>query len=359
MLIFCIYNTTINLIYHKDIHPLGRINHIPRVLATTYGLFITWQVLGASLLDTQYIWIIPTCFFWPHIALLATNISSNGRRQEEINMHFDAFLTSLVVLAAPIYSFAATIITVLIANALFVGSYRLMFTTMLVVVFTVLISSSILPELHLLDEQLNTTISSSIFLLIYLSAFALTVYTLTRKLIKLNSKVKTLSLTDPLTSCYNRLYLEDSLNKEIQRSYRFKVPLTVIFADLDHFKQINDQEGHNAGDIVLKQFVQLVNTSIRNNVDWIARYGGEEFIIILPNTSAENGAKLANRIREIVSQHSFVLADKPLHVSCSFGVTEIDFNKDELNAEQLTSNADQALYKAKEQGRNRVEIFSE
>ena len=234
-----------------------------------------------------------------------------------------------------------------------------MFSTMLVVVSTVLIGAITLPDLHLLDEQLNTIIASSIFLLIYLSAFALAVYKLTRQLIKLNSKVKTLSLTDPLTHCYNRLYLEDSLNKEIQRSYRFKIPLTVIFADLDHFKKINDQEGHNAGDIVLKEFVQLVSTSIRNNVDWIARFGGEEFIITLPNTSAENGAKLANRIREKVSQHNFVLADKPIHVSCSFGVTEIDFNKDELNAEQLTSNADQALYKAKENGRNRVEIFTE
>ncbi|WP_293747135.1 GGDEF domain-containing protein [uncultured Paraglaciecola sp.] len=347
------------MIYQKDIHPLGRINHIPRVLATTYGLLIAWLVLGSSLLDSQFIWIIPTCLFWPHFALLATNLSSNGRRQEQINMHLDAFFTSLIVLATPTYSFASTIITILIANALFVGSYRLMFSTMLVVVSTVLIGAITLPDLHLLDEQLNTIIASSIFLLIYLSAFALAVYKLTRQLIKLNSKVKTLSLTDPLTHCYNRLYLEDSLNKEIQRSYRFKIPLTVIFADLDHFKKINDQEGHNAGDIVLKEFVQLVSTSIRNNVDWIARFGGEEFIITLPNTSAENGAKLANRIREKVSQHNFVLADKPIHVSCSFGVTEIDFNKDELNAEQLTSNADQALYKAKENGRNRVEIFTE
>jgi diguanylate cyclase (GGDEF)-like protein len=230
---------------------------------------------------------------------------------------------------------------------------------MLVVVGTVLLSRSVLPELHFLDEQYDTIISSSIFLLIYLSAFALAVYKLTRQLIKLNKKVKSLSLTDPLTNCYNRLYLEDNLNKEIQRSYRFKTPLSIIFADLDHFKKINDQQGHNAGDTVLKKFVQLVNTCIRNDVDWVARYGGEEFIITLPNTNAENGAVLANRIRQEVSQCRFISGKKSFQVSCSFGISEINLNGNELNAEQLTSNADQALYKAKDKGRNRVEIFAE
>jgi diguanylate cyclase (GGDEF)-like protein len=293
---------------------------------------------------------------WPHLALIATSKSSNGKRQEEINIHFDAFFTCLVLLAVPIYSFASTIIIVLITNAIFVGGYRLMLTTLLVILMTIFLGQSILPEQLLIDEQYSTIISSSIFLLIYFSLFALSVHQLTRELLKLNTKVKKLSLTDPLTSCYNRLYLDDNLDKEIQRAYRYKNPLTVLFVDLDHFKNINDQHGHNVGDIVLKKFVQLATVCIRHEVDWVARYGGEEFIIVLPNTRAENGAVTANRIREKVSQYDFILAGKSVPVSCSFGVSEINFNE-EFNAQRLTSNADKALYKAKEKGRNRVEIF--
>jgi diguanylate cyclase len=347
----------IYLFYPKDIHPSGRINHIPRVLATIYCLFIAWQVLGASIFDIQYIWIIPVSLLWPHLALIATNLSSNGNRQEEINMHLDAFLGCLIVMAVPTYSFASTFFTILIVNALFVGGYRSMLTTLLVILITVFIGQSILFDHQLGDEQYNTIISSSTFLLIYLSAFALIVHQLTCQLIELNIKIKTLSLTDPLTSCYNRLYLDTNLEKEIQRSYRYKNPFTIVFADLDNFKAINDQYGHNAGDIILKKFVQLVTVCFRNEVDWVARYGGEEFIIILPNTNAENGAIAANRIRKKVSQYDFIFEEKPVQVSCSFGVAEIDLYDDKFNAQQLTSNADQALYKAKEKGRNRVEIY--
>lgn len=344
--------------YFKDAHPLGRINHIPRIVATMYALFIAVQILETTIFDIDYIWIIPLCLLWRHLALTATNFSANGRRQEKINMYLDAVFSCLIVLAAPIYSFASTIITLMIANALFVGGFRTMLTTLLVIITIFAIAFNISPELHVIDEQYNTIVSSSVFLLIYLCAFALTVFHLTHRLIKLNKKVKALSVTDPLTGCYNRLYLDNNLAKEMQRTYRFKNQLTVLFADLDHFKKINDQQGHNAGDTVLKKFVQIVNSCVRNDVDWIARYGGEEFIIILPNTNAESGAITANRIRERVGQYKFVSDKSYFQVSCSFGVSETYYNNNELNIEQLTNNADQALYKAKDKGRNRVEIFS-
>ncbi|MBA6296022.1 sensor domain-containing diguanylate cyclase [Colwellia sp. MB02u-9] len=345
------------MIYFKDAHPLGKINHIPRIVATMYALSISVQILGANIFDIHYIWIIPLCLLWPHLALTATNLSANGRKQEEINMHLDALFACLMILVTPIYSFTSTMITLLIANALFVGGFRAMLTTLLVMITIFALAFAILPELHFLDEEYNTIITSSFFLLIYLCSFALTVFRLTHRLIKLNKKVKTLSVTDPLTGCYNRLYLDNNLAKELQRTYRFKNQVTVLFADLDHFKKINDQQGHNTGDRVLKKFVQIVNTCIRNDVDWIARYGGEEFIIILPNTDAESGAITANRIREAISQYKFVSDESYFQVSCSFGVSETYLDNDELNIEQLTNQADQALYKAKDKGRNRVEIF--
>jgi diguanylate cyclase (GGDEF)-like protein len=295
---------------------------------------------------------------WPNVALAFTYYSSNAKRQEQINIHVDAFLSTIFAFAIPIFSFASTIFIIIVANALFVGGFRLLFRVMLLISFTSIAVLQLFPSITLQQEEFNTILSSRIFLLIYLSSFAASVYYLTKRLINLNKKVKKLSITDPLTGCFNRLYFDNHLAKEIQRSNRFKSPLSVIFADLDHFKDVNDQLGHQAGDKVLQQFVQLVNACIRTDIDWVARYGGEEFVIVLPNTGAETGAIAANSIRKSVDKHQFQLGKESIHISCSFGVSEIDFKDQPSDVERLTSNANKALYKAKQKGRNRVEIFN-
>jgi len=179
-------------------------------------------------------------------------------------------------------------------------------------------------------------------------------------MIQLNKQVQSLSLTDTLTGAYNRLFLDQNLTKEIHRCHRLKYPLTLIFADLDHFKSINDQYGHAAGDEILRQFVNLARHCFRDDVDWIARFGGEEFVIVLPNSSAENGSLVAERIRRGLDQHTFSIQDIEIHVTCSFGVSSVNAESraTEGEAESLLACADNGLYQAKANGRNRVEIVA-
>src|SRR6266446_5922277 len=99
-----------------------------------------------------------------------------------------------------------------------------------------------------------------------------------------NERNRVLSITDALTGAFNRRYLMDQLPRELERCRRYAYPLSVIMCDIDHFKRINDERGHAAGDDVLQQFAVRIQKSIRGHSDWIARYGGEEFLLVLPET---------------------------------------------------------------------------
>src|SRR6202011_6059508 len=114
-----------------------------------------------------------------------------------------------------------------------------------------------------------------------------------------NERNRVLSITDALTGAFNRRYLMDQLPRELERCRRYAYPLSVIMCDIDHFKRINDEQGHAAGDDVLQQFVTRVQRSIRSNSDWVARYGGEEFLIVLPETDFKSGFFVAEKIRAL------------------------------------------------------------
>ena len=97
-----------------------------------------------------------------------------------------------------------------------------------------------------------------------------------------NEKIRVLSITDPLTGCFNRGYMNDCLEREVKRCKRYGRPLSVVLCDIDHFKSVNDTHGHQAGDQVLKNFAKSINEMIRSDIDWLVRYGGEEFLLVLP-----------------------------------------------------------------------------
>ena len=125
--------------------------------------------------------------------------------------------------------------------------------------------------------------------------------------------------------------------------------------DIDYFKSINDQYGHAAGDSVLIQFVNLVQSVIRKDVDWLARIGGEEFVVVLPHTKFGDAHYCAERIRAATEGYSFTHENNIIKVSCSVGAASAGEKQGNVSAEQLLIKADEALYKAKTSGRNRVE----
>lgn len=170
-------------------------------------------------------------------------------------------------------------------------------------------------------------------------------------------EIKALSVRDPLTRMFNRGYLDERLLQEVKRSFRFERPLSVIMLDIDHFKQINDNFGHAAGDQVLRDCSSLLLRTLRMEIDWIARYGGEEFAVVLPETFLSGAMIAAERLRITLAAHSIFIAETELRITASFGVAGFvpASQKEDLSVvDTLIARADECLYRAKREGRNRV-----
>jgi len=162
---------------------------------------------------------------------------------------------------------------------------------------------------------------------------------------KYKKKLEELTITDPLTGIKNRRYFIDALDAEIERAKRYKHNLSLIMFDIDHFKLVNDQHGHDVGDEVLKEYTKLISSELRKN-DAFCRIGGEEFIVILPHVKLSFAVMVAEKLRKSVEEYK-----KVLPITMSFGVVEYNFNEDK---DELFKRVDNALYEAKESGRNRV-----
>jgi len=167
----------------------------------------------------------------------------------------------------------------------------------------------------------------------------------------LQSRLYHLADTDALTGVFNRRKLIDLLPREMYRSRRYGVPLSLALFDLDHFKAVNDTYGHAAGDEVLKVFANLVKGVVRQS-DILARYGGEEFLLVLPETTLAEAQALTNRLRVMTSELALVHEGNEIRVTVSAGVAQA--HETDSDADVLLSRADDALYEAKHTGRNRV-----
>lgn len=170
-----------------------------------------------------------------------------------------------------------------------------------------------------------------------------------------NSRLYLMATLDRMTRLYIHHHFQERLLEEIKRSQRYGTPLSLIIADIDHFKQLNDTYGHQQGDIVLKELARLFKENLRK-VDIPARYGGEEFAFILPDTDLANASDVARRLRQTVEEYEFTGQVEPLRLTISLGVVEYDIHRD-LDKDRFIKRADMAMYRAKKSGRNRVAIF--
>jgi diguanylate cyclase (GGDEF)-like protein/PAS domain S-box-containing protein len=168
-------------------------------------------------------------------------------------------------------------------------------------------------------------------------------------------KLQYLYRTDELTGLLNRRALIEELEDEVRRTKRYKSDLSLIICDIDYFKEVNDNFGHDTGDRVLQNVSALIKESLRNT-DIIGRYGGDEFLSILPETSMGRAKEIADRIRLAVKEFELQMeGNKPIRTTVSLGVAEFNADKEDING--LIKRADNALYMAKGRGRNRVYII--
>ncbi|CAM2011104.1 ligand-binding sensor domain-containing protein [Acanthopleuribacter pedis] len=170
---------------------------------------------------------------------------------------------------------------------------------------------------------------------------------------RLYTRVKQLATTDDLTQLYNRRYFFELAEREFERSARYQKPLSIVMFDIDHFKQINDLHGHHQGDLVI-QFVAEASLEQLRKSDFLARYGGEEFIAMLPETNTEDAIMVAERLKEALTKAELPLPDLP-RVTASYGIATLHDGIRDLSA--LVEEADRALYRSKNQGRDQISVF--
>ncbi|OCL84830.1 GGDEF domain-containing protein [Arcobacter porcinus] len=168
-----------------------------------------------------------------------------------------------------------------------------------------------------------------------------------------NIELEKLSITDKLTSLYNRAKLDTALKQEFDRAKRYNEVFSLILIDLDFFKSVNDTYGHQIGDDVLRESAQVFKSCIRET-DILGRWGGEEFLIICPNSSSENAMVIAEKLNESIKKYNFTTYPKPITIS--LGISS--FNHNISKAEDLLSFADIALYEAKKKGRDKAIIYN-
>ncbi len=210
------------------------------------------------------------------------------------------------------------------------------------------------------SEDINLIVPAVFF---FGAVFVLLVGTLalqTAMDIKQISALKYETITDPLMGIHNRRYLDLRLVEEIERAQRYNFQLSMLLLDIDHFKNVNDTYGHYIGDLVLKNLGNLLLKNVRKT-DIVARYGGEEITVIATHTSVPIAANLAERLRQAVETSIIVPADEQedrqaVTISVSVGVAGLD--QQIIDSQSLIKRADEALYEAKQKGRNRVVVFN-
>jgi len=230
----------------------------------------------------------------------------------------------------------------------YTGKANALFTNKFFVCVPLMIENEIIGVMNLNDNDVGAFSVGDLDFILNVAEFI----SLSISNALLYEKTETLSITDGLTGLNNRQKMHTALESEFARRKRYKSPLSLALIDLDHFKQVNDTYGHQMGDAVLIELASIIKRICRSN-DTPSRYGGEEFVLILPETGVDGAFQIAERIRKEFSKLRFKKDGEEFGVTLSCGVAGLN-DKDISSPDQLIQFADQALYLAKEKGRDRT-----
>jgi diguanylate cyclase len=331
-------------------------SYAPRTFAYLSGLaviIVSFYANDSGYQENPWImsFLLITCLTWPHVAYLWAKNSNQIKKVVTNSLLFDAFFGGLWV---PLMSFelvpCSIFFTVFMINNISTGGFKLFIKGLCTTVLAIILSSLFLSPTIRYESNIIVILLCIPMITIYPMVFAAINYKLTRVLILQREKLLHLSRNDSLTGVFSRRYWEQRLLEEFERCQRSGEIACVMMVDIDHFKKINDTHGHLIGDRVLKQFGELLQ-QLRSS-DITGRYGGEEFAILLPNSNLEESLLVAERLRQDIESTQFDSIDK---CTVSIGIASLDRQYDD--AYKWLDSADQALYQAKKEGRNKVNIW--
>lgn len=323
-----------------------------------FGMAVGFPAIGAALYETSAPWhfwlfLVFLSFLWPHLAYRMASSAGDRVKAEYRNLMCDSAMVGLCV---PMVSYSllpsvAVLAMIGMAN-MSVGGWNQFLKGLLAslggLVFSALWVNWIWPDAQpQLAASLLIIAGSTPVLIAFPVAIGLINFGLSRRLYKQREQLEKISRTDDLSQLSNRRFWEDCVFSEFERHKRSGSPLSMVMLDIDHFKQVNDQFGHVAGDQMIREISDLLSANARH-ADVVGRYGGEEFGVLLPDTELDGAMQCAERIRLSVQ----TLNVKPYGIRCtvSLGVAEVSSDMERYS--ELVERADQALYDSKRQGRN-------
>jgi diguanylate cyclase len=331
--------------------------HRLRTLGLALGFLCVASVL--ELHDAPPIaWLLlaVNAFAWPHFALLLALRSGDARRAEVRNLTVDSALGG-VWIAVMQFSLlpSVLVVTMLSADKISVGGARLLIRTLALLVGACATTSALLGFPVDVATPMSVIVACAPILMIYPVALSAVAYRLASKVTQQNRRLEELGRTDILTGLANRRQCFAEAQVELERHFRTGRPVSLIILDVDHFKDINDDYGHPAGDEVLRGLAVALRACCRA-IDTPARYGGDEFMVILPETDLRGAEEVAGRIRDHMKSVTIERAPD-LHCTVSLGAAEVRRNIKDVGT--WIQRADAALYRAKAGGRDRFEGVAE
>lgn len=348
-------STYLNEDRHRSGRRFARRLYIPRIIGLATGFFCVSSVLVMQPVSGWW-WLLLVAygFIWPHFAWQTADRSSNPARAEIRNLMIDSLMGGVWIAVMGMNALpSALILTMLCMNNVGCGGLKLFLSGLAAIVLSCLLTLGLLHiplNLQTLPSQVWICLP---FLLVYPTYFGLVSYRTALKLSEHKRRLMHMSTRDGMTGVYNRRHWEHLLHGEYDNCQRYQRNATLLLIDIDHFKSINDSYGHDVGDEAILAITEHLQLTLRIT-DVIGRFGGDEFGVIMSGTPQESAIQAMARVREYLEE--FHLPHAP-HISLRISVGVAEFDGSMVSYREWLKAADVALYKAKNLGRSRTEVY--